>query len=102
MRSLKLILAPNFLSFPLNGIITKKEIQSIQELDGKKIGVLRASTLDIFCEMFAEKYNISLEQIYFRTPVEMATALQRGEVDALSYYVPSIFRFNEDFHIFFR
>jgi NitT/TauT family transport system substrate-binding protein len=82
-----------------DGIIVSKEINEIAELDGKKIGVLRASTLDVFAEMFAKKHNIFPEFVYFRTPPDMAAALTSGEVDALSYYVPSIFKFDENFKI---
>jgi len=89
----------SFLERESDGIITTKEIENIQDLDGKKIGVLRASTLDIFAEMFLDENDINMELVYFRTPMDMATALKSGEVDALSYYVPSIFKFDENFHI---
>ena len=91
----------SFLERESDGIIARKDIIKIQDLDGKKIGVLRASTLDIFAEIMADDYNISLELVYFRTPMDMAAALQAGEVDALSFYVPSIFRFNENFKIIY-
>ena len=91
----------SFLERESDGIIARKDITKIQDLDGKKIGVLRASTLDIFAEIMADDYNISLKLVYFRTPMDMAAALQAGEVDALSFYVPSIFRFNEDFKIIY-
>ncbi|HHE39264.1 MAG TPA: ABC transporter substrate-binding protein [Candidatus Cloacimonetes bacterium] len=89
----------SFMERESDGIITTKEIKNIQDLDGKKIGVLRASTLDIFAEMFLDENNINMDLVYFRTPMDMATALKSGEVDALSYYVPSIFKFDENFHI---
>ncbi len=89
----------SFLERESDGIITTKEIEDIQDLDGKKIGVLRASTLDIFAEMFLDENDIKMELVYLRTPMDMATALKSGEVDALSYYVPSIFKFDENFHI---
>ena len=89
----------SFLERESDGIITTKEIENIRDLDGKRIGVLRASTLDIFAEMFLDENDINMELIYFRTPMDMATALKSREVDALSYYVPSIFKFDEDFHI---
>jgi len=89
----------SFLERESDGIITTKKIEKIQDLDGKKIGVLRASTLDIFAEMFLEENDIEMEFIYLRTPMDMATALKSGEVDALSFYVPSIFKFDENFHI---
>ncbi len=89
----------SFLERESDGIIARKEIKKISDLDGKKIGVLRASTLDIFVEMLTEKYQIKSELVYFRTPMEMAAALNSKAVDALSFYVPSIFNFDENFHI---
>ncbi len=90
----------SFLERESDGIITSKELKEISELDGKRIGVLRASTLDLFAELFKEKMNISLETVYFRTPMDMASALRKGEVDALSFYVPPILKFDEKkFHI---
>ncbi len=84
-----------------DGIICKKQIKNISDLDGKKIGVLRASTLDVFAEMFAEDNNIEMELVYLRTPMDMAAALQVEEVDALSFYVPSIFKFDDNFKIIY-
>ena len=84
-----------------DGIICKKNIKNINELNGKKIGVLRASTLDIFAEIFIENNNVKMELVYFRTPMDMASALQVGEVDALSFYVPSIFKFDDNFKIIY-
>lgn len=89
----------SFLERESDGIIARQEIKQISQLDGRKIGVLRASTLDIFAEMLAEKHQINPKLVYFRTPIEMAAALNSGAVDALSFYVPSIFRFDSDYHI---
>ncbi|MEA1972496.1 MAG: ABC transporter substrate-binding protein, partial [Candidatus Cloacimonadota bacterium] len=91
----------SFLERESDGIIARKGISKISDLNGKKIGVLKASTLDIFSEMVEDKYNINMEQIYFRSPMDMAVALTSGEVDALSYYVPSIFKFSDDFKIIY-
>jgi ABC-type nitrate/sulfonate/bicarbonate transport system substrate-binding protein len=90
----------SFLERESDGIITSKELKDVSELDGKKIGVLRASTLDLFAEIFTEEMNISFEMVYLRTPMDMASALRKGEVDALSFYVPPILKFDEkEFHI---
>ena len=82
-----------------DGIIAIPEIKILDQLQGKKIGVLRASTLDIFAELMSEERKIDMEFVYFRTPMDMATALKSGEVDALSYYVPSIFKFPSNYNI---
>ena len=82
-----------------DGIIAKPEIKTLDQLEGKKIGVLRASTLDVFAELMSEDHKINMEFVYFRTPMDMAAALRSNEVDALSYYVPSIFKFPSDYNI---
>ena len=89
----------SFLERESDGIIANPSINKLDQLQGKKLGVLRASTLDIFAEMLIEDKNLDIEFVYFRTPMDMATALKAGEVDALSYYVPSIFKFNSDYNI---
>ena len=89
----------SFLERESDGIIANPDIKTLDQLQGKKIGVLRASTLDVFAEMLVEDSNLVIEFVYFRTPMDMATALKSGEVDALSYYVPSIFKFPSDYNI---
>ena len=84
-----------------DGIIARKGIDNIRQLDGLRLGTLRASTLDVFAHMVAEDFNINPEIVYFRTPTEMAIALKRGYVDALSFYVPAIFNFTDDMTIIF-
>lgn len=82
-----------------DGIIASPDIKTIDQLQDKKIGVLRASTLDIFAEIMSDDHKIDMEFIYFRTPMDMASALKSGEVDALSFYVPSIFKFPRNYNI---
>ena len=82
-----------------DGIIANPDIKTIEQLQGKKIGVLRASTLDVFAELMSDDHKIDMEFVYFRTPMDMASALRSKEVDALSYYVPSIFKFPSDYNI---
>lgn len=91
----------SFLERESDGIIARAEINSLEELDGKRVGVLRASTLDIFFHMVIDEYGIEPDIVYFRTPTEMATALTSKHVDALSFYVPSIFQFDERFKVIF-
>lgn len=82
-----------------DGIIARPGITTLAQLEGKKLGVLRGSTLDIFAEILLEDKKLNMEIIYFRTPMDMAAALKAKEVDALSYYVPSIFKFPGDYNI---
>ena len=83
-----------------DGIIASKEFTSLAQLQNGKLGVLKSSTLEIIPEMVFAQQGLSLPEIlFFRTPMDMAAALKAGEVDALSYYVPSILNFPEDYHI---
>ena len=87
----------SFLERESDGIIVRREITTLEELHGKRVGLLRASTLDIFFHLLVDELEIKPEIIYFRTPTEMAAALTSGSVDALSFYVPPIFQFDERF-----
>ncbi len=87
----------SFLERESDGIIARREIETVRDLDGRKVGVLRASTLDIFFHLVIDSYNIEPEIVYFRTPTEMAAALNTGHVDALSFYVPPMFQFDNRF-----
>ncbi len=97
----KKIYTLSFLERESDGIITTTDISRLEQLNGKKIGVLRASTLDLFAEVTAVRYNLDLDFVYFRTPMDMASALESGNVDALSFYTPSIFNLSDDFSILY-
>jgi len=89
----------SFLERESDGIIAQPEINSINELNRKKVGVLRSSTLDLFLELFAENHNLDLDLYYFRTPMDMVAALKSDNVDALSFYIPSIYKIGSDYNI---
>lgn len=89
----------SFLERESDGIISSTKIDSISQLKNKKVGLLRSSTLDLFWETLAEKKEIDFEPHYFRNPMDMVAALQSGNVDALSFYIPSIYKIGEDFNI---
>ncbi|KQC06584.1 MAG: hypothetical protein APR54_07070 [Candidatus Cloacimonas sp. SDB] len=89
----------SFLERESDGIITAPEIKSIADLDQKRIGLLRSSTLDLFWEIFAEDQKLEFIPCYFRTPMDMVAALKTNNVDALSFYIPSIFKIGTDYNI---
>ncbi len=89
----------SFLERESDGVVTRIENRDLASLKGAKIGVLRASTLDIFARILSDKEQLEWSYVPFRSPIEMAAALQAGEVDALSFYVPPIFKMGNDFHI---
>ncbi|MFC1887506.1 ABC transporter substrate-binding protein [Candidatus Cloacimonadota bacterium] len=89
----------SFLERESDGIITHGDIDSVSELSHKKIGLLRSSTLDLFWETFAADRGLEFEPYYFRTPMDMVAALRSNHVDALSFYIPSIYKVGDDFNI---
>jgi ABC-type nitrate/sulfonate/bicarbonate transport system substrate-binding protein len=82
-----------------DGIITPAEIDSIKELNGKKIGLLRASTLEVLMLDTARYHHIDYEPVYFRTPSELTAALQSREVNAIVSYVPLIQKLGAEYHV---
>ena len=90
----------SFLERESDGIIANMQYSKLQYLAGTKMGVLKNSTLEIIPEMVFEMQGLSMPEMEsFRTPMDMAAALQSGEVDAISYYVPSIFNLADRFQI---
>lgn len=82
-----------------DGILAATSYTGVGQLQGKKIGLLRASTLEILMQDTAKHNSISYEPVYFRTPTEMIAALQIKQVDAIVCYVPLIQKLKGDFHV---
>ncbi len=89
----------SFFERETDGIVTSAAITKTSDLDGRKIGILRASTLDILMQDFARMNNIDYEAISFRTPNEMIAALTSGVVDAIVVYVPLIQKLDDKYHV---
>ncbi len=89
----------SFFERETDGIITSNRINDLRELNRSKIGLLRASTLDVLMLDFAEKHGIEYESVYFRTPNEVVSALTSGNVDAIVLYVPLIQKLSSDYHV---
>ena len=88
-----------FLERESDGIVARREFATLADLAGRRIGVLRASTLEVLAVMALQDRGIEAELVPLRSPAEMAAALQAGEVDALSFYVPPILGFGDDYHV---
>ncbi len=88
-----------FLERESDGIVARREFASLDDLAGRRIGVLRASTLEVLAVMALSDRRIEAELVPFRTPAEMTAALQSGEVDALSFYVPPILALGDEVHV---
>lgn len=78
----------SFFERETDAIITRKSITFAAQLQGRKIGLLKASTLEVLWMDFAAKQGISATSVYFRTPNEAVAALENAEVDAIVLYVP--------------
>jgi len=82
-----------------DGILSKNRYVDVKELQSKKIGLLRASTLEVLMQDSAKKRGFDYQPVYFRTPTEMIAALQTDEVDAIVCYVPLIQKMGSDYHV---
>ncbi len=79
-----------------DGIIAKKEINSVEDLVGKKIGLPRYSEAQTLVEWLLQKSTLSQAQIdqihqdmvYFETPDDTAKAFFAGELDAAATWQP--------------
>ncbi len=84
-----------------DGIVCPTSIQEVEQLAGKKIGTLRASTIEVLAVDMAKRFKFTYEPVYFRTPAEMIAALQAGEVSAIVCYVPLIQKLDKKFHVIY-
>lgn len=82
-----------------DGLVALNKYSSLKDLNSKKIGVLRASTVDVLTIDLAKKEGFSYEPVYFRTPNEMIAALQSEEVDAIVAYVPLLQKIGDQFNV---
>lgn len=89
----------SFLERESDAIVAKSSIQNVTDLQGRKIGVLKASTVELLMIDFAEQADFSFEPVFFRTPNELVASLQAGQVDAIVAYVPLIQKISGDFKV---
>ena len=75
-----------------DGIIARPGITRIEELAGRKVGCLKSSTIELLLRQALDRRGTKSELVYFATPMEMWAALERGDVSALSAYVPGIIK----------
>ena len=73
-----------------DAIVVPSNIGSFAELNEARIGLLKASTLEILFIDWARERGIIYDPVYFRTPNEMIAALEGGDVDAIVIYEPLI------------
>ena len=80
----------SFFERETDAVIAQAEIKNVSQLNGKKIGLLRASTLDVLWQDYAASNKIDFQGIYFRSPNEAIAALDRKEIEAAVLYVPLV------------
>lgn len=78
----------SFFERETDGIVVQSGINSVNDLQGKKIGLLKASSLEVLWMDYARTNGINAETIYFHSPNEIVAALRSAEIDAGVLYVP--------------
>ncbi len=89
----------SFLERESDGIAARRPLSSLAELAGRRIGVLRASTLDVLAGAALAEAGLDAELVPLRGPTELAAALRGGDIDAVSLYVPPILGLGEEFPV---
>jgi len=89
----------SFFERETDGIVARNPYKNLADLNGKKIGLLRASSLDVLLTDLEAKQSSTYEKVFFRTPNEMIAALAANEVEAIVVYVPLIQKLGEEHQI---
>lgn len=89
----------SFLEHESDGIVAQPEIQKIHDLHNAKIGVLKASTVELLMDDLAQTYGLEYHAVYFRTPNDLVSALHTRDVDAIVAYVPVIQKISENYQV---
>lgn len=89
----------SFLERESDGIAARRPVSSLADLAGRRIGVLRASTLDVLAGAALADAGITAELVPLRGPTELVAALRGGDVDAVSLYVPPLLGLGEEFPV---
>jgi ABC-type nitrate/sulfonate/bicarbonate transport system substrate-binding protein len=89
----------SFFERETDGLVCRSGIDDPSQLDGKRIGVLKASSLDLLLRDYARRSGFSCQPVHFRSPNELVAALQAGEVEAVVLYVPLIQKLDGRFHV---
>jgi len=87
----------SFLERETDAVIVKPNIRDLQMLNGQKIGLLRASSVDLLWRDLARKHGLSYQPVFFRSPNEIIAALKKGEIAAATLYVPLVNKLEPEF-----
>jgi len=89
----------SFLERETDAVIAEPGTTNLSMLDGKKIGLLRASSVDLLWRDLARSRNLSYTPVFFRAPNEIIAALRKGEISAATLYVPLINKLDSEFNV---
>ncbi len=89
----------SFFERETDGVLVQKEILTSSDLNGKKVGMLKGSTLDVLWQDYAASEGIVANPVYFRTPNEMIAGMQNGELSAAVLYVPLLNKLEKDYSV---
>lgn len=88
----------SFLERESDALVSPVEISENQTLKNSKVGLLKASSVDLLMRAWARQESLAYEAVYFRSPNELTAALRVGEVQAIVAYVPIVQKLGEDYH----
>jgi ABC-type nitrate/sulfonate/bicarbonate transport system substrate-binding protein len=88
----------SFLERESDAVVCPVEIKGPQGLHNAKIGLLKASSVDLLMRDWADTVQLSYHPVYFRSPNEMIAALKAGEVQAIVGYVPLVQKLGDEYH----
>jgi len=80
-------------------IIIQPDIISRQDLNGKKVGMIKGSSQDILWQDFTYRENIDCEEMHFATPDETIIAMERRVISAAVLYVPLVDKLSDSFQV---
>ena len=84
-------------AIPTHVVVNEKntDIQSIDDLAGKKVGVVPTSNASIFFEQYKKEHNLDTEILYIPTNTDITNQLKTGRIDALFSFPFSVKANNE-------
>ncbi|MDD2331042.1 MAG: transporter substrate-binding domain-containing protein [Candidatus Cloacimonetes bacterium] len=89
----------SFFERETDGIVADSTISSMEDLNHKKIGTLRASSIEVLLDDYIQQNSLDFQIVYFRTPNEMIAALKNRDVSAIVIYVPLIQKLAPEFKV---
>jgi ABC-type nitrate/sulfonate/bicarbonate transport system substrate-binding protein len=89
----------SFLERETDAVIARSKFQDLQMLEGQKIGLLRASSVDLLWRDLARSRGLSYNPVFFRSPNEIIAALRKGEIAAATLYVPLVNKLEPEFKV---